>query len=673
MHASRRTFMKLAAGTIAGAAVTATPGTAAAARATTSAANGPASSGSVLPRFPQPLHLDVVDITSASGADQALLTTLQGIVNRRRPRIWTSLATDGTDKTWLDTLRIPRSNIADPLSLVDRYRHEISGAIVYDIDMPDSVNVATTLAGLRGAVIADADQAKSLGLRVVEDLRGKFSDTIEAYTWQLENLWPLCNHSMLTGIGGTQTVPVPGVTWATVGKVTQPVTDGSNKGTFTFDLTAQLGGDAVYLRFQDAYSNDGWGPSVQQVTLKADGKTIASFQPTTDAELPYLFDVDGSSKADGGWRFADGGSYWIYKFDPPAGAKALSVDVLMWNEYLVTATDTAPTHVVPFPNFRDYIVANRAMVSWLEPDIPDQADLMNQIFAKVKPTTPYLGWFPGGVSGGEWGGVGYASQHGIEVLAADFFNNATVLSGTRDRIVPRRRSIPPATLQNKVYVTLTVMEGDNVQYDEHRLRQIWDHADRGKVPTNWTIDPLLADFAPAMFSYYQRTASANDLLIAGPSGGAYTYPGAWPADEIDDFTRMTGDYLRRTGIDVIHVFNNIQGNWTPLTDAIGASYQRNTDALGVILAWETGSTVSTPGGLPVVTDYSPGGQPADYLAGLKNKIADWDGTKPMFIACQIPAWVWTPAEITQLAGLLDDPFRIVRGDTFFSLIRQTTG
>ena len=96
------------------------------------------------------------------------------------------------------------------MSLVDRYRHEISGAILYDVGMPDSVNVATTLAGLRGAVIASADQAKSLGLNVVDDLRGKFTDTVEAYTWQLENLWPHCNQHMLTGIGGTQTVPVPG-------------------------------------------------------------------------------------------------------------------------------------------------------------------------------------------------------------------------------------------------------------------------------------------------------------------------------------------------------------------------------------------------------------------------------------------------------------------------------
>ena len=668
MDASRRTFLKLAASSAAGAALAGLPAISADA-----APAAPAASRAVLPRFPSPTRLDVADLTTLGGADQALLTTLQGIVNRRRPRIWTLLATDGTDQTWLDTLPIPRRAVDDPLSLVQRYRGEFTGAILYDVDAPDSVNVATTLAGLRGAIIATPAQAQALDLPIIDDLRGRFAGPVDAYTWQLRNLWPRCNHKMLTGIPGTQVVPVPGVVWTTLGQVDQHVHDASNKNTYTFDLTAQLGGDAIYLRFQNAYSDDGWGPSVQQVTLIADGQTIASFAPTTAAEQPYLFDADGSSVADGGWRFADGSNYWTYKFSPPPGTAALSVQVLMWNQYLVTATGTAPTEVVAFPHLRDYIVANRAMVFWLEPSIGDQADLMNEIFAKVEPTTPYLGWFPGGVAGGEWGGVGYASQHGIEVLAADFFNNATVLSGTRDRITPQRRPIPKATLENKVYVTLTVMEGDNVQYDQHRMRQIWDHPDRGNVATNWTIDPLLADLAPAMFSYYQRTATDNDLLIAGPSGGGYTYPGAWPSDQIDAFTEMTGDYLRRTGLDIIHVFNNIRGTWTPLTDAIGASYERNTEALGVILSWETGSSVSTPGGLPVVSDFSPGGDPANYHAALNATIAGWDGTKPMFIACQIPAWVWTPAEITRLGGLLTDPFRIVRGDTFFSLIRTVVG
>ena len=44
----------------------------------------------------------------------------------------------------------------------------------------------------------------------------------------------------------------------------------------------------------------------------------------------------------------------------------------MWNQYLVTATDTAPTRIEPFPYFRDYVVATKALVSWLPPGGADR-------------------------------------------------------------------------------------------------------------------------------------------------------------------------------------------------------------------------------------------------------------------------------------------------------------
>lgn len=61
-------------------------------------------------------------------------------------------------------------------------------------------------------------------------------------------------------------------------------------------------------------------------------------------------------------------------------------------------------------------------------------------------------------------------------------------------------------------------EGDNIQYCQRRMRQLWDDPARGRVPTNWTVSPLLAEIGPALLSHYQRTATANDLLISGPSG-----------------------------------------------------------------------------------------------------------------------------------------------------------
>ncbi|MFD2078207.1 GxGYxY sequence motif-containing protein [Actinopolymorpha cephalotaxi] len=686
---SRRRFLTLSGGLAGAAAFTPWVGTATAGAAPISAQSASAAltapialtaadaaknpglawpAGQVLPTFPQPEHLDVADVRKLSGDDQALLNTLQGIVNRVRPRVY-FLVDDSSDAAWLATLGLPTTKHDDPMSLVAAYRSEISGAVVYDRDAPDSVNVATTLAGLKNAVIASPEQVEKYDLTIVEDLRGRFTDDpLATYRWQLEHLWPQCTHRLLTGVPPTRTAAVPGVKWTELARETNPVRDNSNRKVYELDLSPVLGGEGVYLRFQDAFGNDGWGPSVQHVTILADGKQIADFDTATDAETPYIFDADGSAVADG-HRFCDGGSYWIYRFAPPAGTTTLTAKVDMWNQYLVTATDQAPTRVEVFPNLRDYIVGTKAMVAWLPPD-GATGDLLGEIFGKVEPTTPYLGWFNGAVAG-EHGGVGIASEHGIEVLAADFYQNGTVFSGARATIrpTPPRRNTP--RLRKKIYVSFTVGEGDNIQYCQHRMRDIWDNGDRGTVPTNWTIDPLLADVGPAIYAYYQRTATGNDLLIAGPSGAGYTYPSLWPADKLDYFTKMTGRYMRATGLNVISLFNLVDGPPAPPDERVGASYHEYTPALGLILGWEHGNQITTPGGIPVVGDFARFADVADYHQGLYDHVADWDGDKPRFVAAAIQAWNWTPTQIVSLANSLDDRFEIVRGDAFFDLLRRT--
>src|SRR5215468_5082164 len=153
-----------------------------------------------LPTFPEPYDLEAADLSSLSGDQQGLLVTLQGIVNRRRPRLYFYWGTDTTNQTWLPDLNVPYRNNSDPWSLIERYRPEISGAVIYDPNLPDTVNLATNLAGLRGGVIATAELAESLNLPVIEDLRGRFSDKFDAYNWALGNLWPKMTNRMLTAI-----------------------------------------------------------------------------------------------------------------------------------------------------------------------------------------------------------------------------------------------------------------------------------------------------------------------------------------------------------------------------------------------------------------------------------------------------------------------------------------
>src|SRR5207245_3939193 len=96
-----------------------------------------------------------------------------------------------------------------PWDLVSGYRNEIRGVVVFDPAVPATINVATTLAGLEGGVVASPGLAARLEgapyrLTVLDDLRGRFQSALDAYAWQFHNLWRDTTHRMLIGIPPTR-------------------------------------------------------------------------------------------------------------------------------------------------------------------------------------------------------------------------------------------------------------------------------------------------------------------------------------------------------------------------------------------------------------------------------------------------------------------------------------
>ncbi|MFI5733368.1 GxGYxYP domain-containing protein [Kribbella sp. NPDC051587] len=665
---SRRTFLA-GSGAVTAGGIGLVPSLAATANANTSTSGSPAR---LLPAFNRPKHLHYGDASKLSGQDQTLLTTLQGIVNRTKPELY-FLYDTGTQSTpdtkWLTDMHLPATPYQNPLDLVAKYRHRVRGAIVYDPAVPDSLNVATTLAGLEDCVVADAEQAKAHGLRIVKDLRGKFDDDrVKTYRWQLDNLFPRVTHKLLAGLPPTRVVAVEDVQWQEIARETRQIRDSSNRGNYDLDVSAKLGKGPVYVRWQDSFSDDGWGPSVSEVWVKANGVEIAHFKPNTPEEAQYLFDGANSSIGGEANRFSDGGGYYIYAFDPPAGTTSLVVTVTMWNQYLVSITDTAPTRIEPFAYFRDYVVATKALVSWLPPG-GETGALLSEHFAKWPTLAPYMGWFANDVSG-EWDGVDLASKGGSPVIAADFYMNGTVHAGftapISEKVRPVRRITKP---KNKVYLTLTFGEGDNIQYCQRHMRDLWDDPKRGEAPANWTISPMLLETGPNLFSHFQRTATANDLLVCGPSGAGYTYPGSWVPSEFTQFLKLTGSQLRRTGMDQVYSYSHRENDkWVVLSEEIASGFAKYTPLKGIMQTWDGDLLAVRRGGLPIAGQWGAPGKAGEYKAALDVQVAKWDGTKPLFISGGINAWNWTPSDVAELAGLLDDKYELVLANAFFDLM-----
>ncbi|MGH7881568.1 MAG: GxGYxYP domain-containing protein, partial [Candidatus Dormibacteraceae bacterium] len=219
----------------------------------------------------------------------------------------------------------------------------------------------------------------------------------------------------------------------------------------------------------------------------------------------------------------------------------------------------------------------------------------------------------------------------------------------------------------------TMSDGDNLQFDEDRIRQIWDEPDRGKVPINWSISPMLINVAPAMYTYYQRTQTANDLLIAGPSGAGYTYPGDWPTiSMLESYAERTAELMKRGGLDIIYILNRIESTDIPLSDPVAETYLRYLPRLrGILYNGLLYSKVSVSAGeLPVINQPWNITSVSTAQSAVKTATAGWDGRSPMFVAIQPIIAAMDTTDVVNFVESLGSEYAVVRGDVFFNLLRQ---
>lgn len=153
------------------------------------------------PAPPPAARPGVVDLAAAPLDRRLAITTLQGRVNSGSEASLYLLAAPW-DQFWLDRLVVTGAIEGfDRLSFeeaFDRFGSAYRVVVVYDPDVPATLNVATMVAAVESGIVAGAADLAFLGAnRSVIDLRGRFHTNAEAYRWALQELWPRLSHRVI--------------------------------------------------------------------------------------------------------------------------------------------------------------------------------------------------------------------------------------------------------------------------------------------------------------------------------------------------------------------------------------------------------------------------------------------------------------------------------------------
>lgn len=350
------------------------------------------------PKMPPPTrHLYVADVRRLTPDERLLLTSLQGLVNRKQPRLYLVFSPD--DRFWLEEMRrqgdtdapIP---VADPLSLVRTFRDAYKGAVIPDPKVYVTPNIAVSIAGANDLLVATPELAQRLGLPIKNDLRGKFADNAAALHYLRTDLWRRLNPYLSICLD-------------------PPVLENGS-----VDQIIAAKGCAFWITGPKAQDRPGANESREMEEVKA-----------LLAQMPLGSVVRG---------------FW---------------------------------------------------------------------------------WHGEGVGIDETPGVALASRFGKVTVVSDNLPNTSVLSGVPATALKQRPPLPPPALdRSKVYVALTISDGDNLCTWRNYFRSYFQDPLHGTFPVGWGMGPTILDVAPTMARYFYAHAAPSDEFLCDVSGVGYIYP-----------------------------------------------------------------------------------------------------------------------------------------------------
>ena len=263
------------------------------------------------------------------------------------------------------------------------------------------------------------------------------------------------------------------------------------------------------------------------------------------------------------------------------------------------------------------------------------------------------------------------SANGLRLVPAhmasnfSFHSQVSPLSAAAPAQVPATPELDP----QGTYLTFTLSDGDQLMMMSTAELGNWYSPARGQVAFNWEAQPLLAEIAPALLEKFQAGATANDCLIAGPSGAGYLVPPLVP--NLPAYMRDTVRVCRLAGINTVTTYVS-----DPPMRVLRQMARQSQGKLNFLAGY------AIVGRAPrhlldntlIFSNQVPGVEhiwdSAEALLASVKELAETPAPTPRFIGIHLFAYRTGYDDVVKFAAEIHDPYiHIVRADTFLELAR----
>ncbi|MBK9121172.1 MAG: hypothetical protein IPM18_16445 [Phycisphaerales bacterium] len=573
------------------------------------------------------------DLRLCAGAARAwdechAVATLQGIVNRLAPRLYVRFVAHSDrniDDWWLDHLRrtdpwlagTEITPVADLAALMDRFRTDCEGVVLYDDVIPAASNVASTAAGVLNLIAVRHDPARG---SVYNQLVAGGPRLPVKLDLTAETMRPAYRRAAeAAGLAGS--LKCGAYAWALE------------------EFVASGRCDPAFLAYYiDAY----W----MRAAFRGPGNhhTLTNHDYFV-ARRAYFCDLHC-------W----GDEQPVDEPDQPPGA-----DLAMFRRILATLharNRGGITHIGGFTPWA-YKYTSEAGAGGGRGGVDTEWEL-------VRVASAYNGFIDADALG-----------HGA-LANASFYAHYPLAESYPQFAVPSMAEAAPLAADERDLLMFYVGDYDAAAWVYQRMPDLWEDPQRGAVPLSWALSPVLERRVPHILAHLWKTRAPGDAFIAADNGAGYLNPSMLAAprplsdlpDGVDAWVRHCTPLYRRWNLAITGFI--IDGHAPPMPPAVLDAYARFSP--GGIVPQKTTTELFLHGEMPVlrfgpdITDAKPDAA----AASIARHVADRRrrGLRFHWMRCILRSPSWYAAVVDELRRQ-DPRIEVVAAPTFFARLKAT--
>jgi hypothetical protein len=418
------------------------------------------------------------------------VAALQGLVNRDEPRLFVRFVESGVgagnvDDYWLNKLtesggwleNRPIKQVTDIATLLEIFREDVKGVVVYDPHVAATSNLASTIAGVENLIPVRLDRSPQ-----------------SLYTQLVLNNPRLPVRRRLVNDDGGSLFTGKGVIPGTQ----RPSTGSAKCDAYLWMKEKYLDSGLCDASFAAYYLDQYWRQAPRTTVLNHHCLTNHDFFVSKKA---FFFDL----------------GIWGDETPVDDPEQKMGTDRATLQELLLSAYEQGGKermiHIGGFVPWA-YKYTNHGRAQGTHAPVPTEWE-----YGKI--ISAYNGFMDADAIG--FGAMANASFFAHFPLQKKYPQPWV----SRQDLVERGYLTPDGKVdfRDREFVIFYVGDYDCAAWLYQRTPDIWDDPNRGKVPLMWCISPILDRRAPMAMDYIRRTAGPNDYFAAADNGAGYLEPG----------------------------------------------------------------------------------------------------------------------------------------------------